>query len=114
MGLKRKEREKKVGLGERRRKGLLVSPGDKFRPHRDRTLPGREIAQRFWVLGSGRALCHNTTYLRVATSQDTQGHITRAFWVQTQQDRRSWSQVQMAQGPCAKPSVSSASHLQSH
>lgn len=83
--MRRKEGEERVGL-ERRRPGLLVSSGDKHEPQRN--LPGRGIVQRFWVLGSGRALCQKTDILRVAKSQDTQGHIARALWVQAQQDRK--------------------------
>lgn len=84
-GLKRKVREERWVRGEKRQ-GLLVSSGDKFRTQRDRNLLGKGISQKFWVLGSGRALCHCTAILRVARPQNIQGHIIRALWVQTQQE----------------------------
>lgn len=60
-------------------------------------------------MGSERALCQSTVFLRMARLED----VPRALWVQAHQDGRPCSQSLMVQGPCAKVSVSLASFLQS-
>lgn len=85
-GIEKEGERRKGGVRGEKGQGLLVSSGDEFRTRRDRNLLGRGISQKFWVLGSGRALCHCTAFLRVARPQNIQGHIIRALWVQVQQE----------------------------
>lgn len=127
-GIEKEGEGRKGAVRGEKGQGLLVSSGDGFRTQRDRSLLGRGISRKFWVLGSGRALYHGTVFLRAARAQNIQGHIIRALWVQAQQEggpgvRAGWPKASMAniQTPqhllykvTRVPTPPSSSHFHSH